>query len=168
LNPYLLTDEPPALTALQRQEDVDMEDVALHPSDYINLEDNDMDNDTWDSPTDRASSHIAEETFLQSRAGGEAIFHQMLDGLRPGYVAFLFHPTILCSFIENSRGDPRVRNSRLQTQIDAWAVQLPLLVDAYLEYRYEGPAPVDKNTSWVLEIISLSGKSFFFVNRNLH
>ncbi|KAJ7758763.1 hypothetical protein B0H14DRAFT_3896000 [Mycena olivaceomarginata] len=129
-----------ALTALQRQEDVDMEDVALHPSDYINLEDNDMDNDTWDSPTDRASSHIAEETFLQSRAGGEAIFHQMLDGLRPG------------------RGDPRVRNSRLQTQINAWAVQLPLLVDAYLEYRYEGPAPVDKNTSWVLEIISLSEK----------
>jgi hypothetical protein len=54
-----------------------------------------------------------------------------------------------------------VRNSRLQTQIDAWAVQLPLLVDAYLEYRYEGPAPVDENTSWVLEIISLSGKSFF-------
>ncbi|KAJ7792184.1 hypothetical protein B0H14DRAFT_3160393 [Mycena olivaceomarginata] len=129
-----------ALTALQRQEDVDMEDVALHPSDYINLEDNDMDNDTWDSPTDRASSHIAEETFLQSRAGGEAIFQQMLDGLRPG------------------REDPRVRNSRLQTQIDAWAVQLPLLVDAYLEYRYKGPAPVDKNTSWVLEIISLSEK----------
>ncbi|KAJ7823309.1 hypothetical protein B0H14DRAFT_3146083 [Mycena olivaceomarginata] len=128
-----------ALTALQRQEDVDMED-ALHPSDYINLEDNDMDNDTWDSPTDRASSHIAEETFLQSRARGEAIFHQMLDGLRPG------------------RGDPRVRNSRLQTQIDAWAVQLPLLVDAYLKYHYKGPAPVDKNTSWVLEIISLSEK----------
>ncbi|KAJ7800800.1 hypothetical protein B0H14DRAFT_3490319 [Mycena olivaceomarginata] len=113
-----------ALTELQRQEDVGMEDVSLHPSDHINLEDNDMDNDTWDSPTDRISSHIAEETFLQSRARGEAIFHQMLDGLRPG-----------C-------GDP---------------LQLPLLVNAYLKYHYKGPAPVDKNTSWVLEIISLSG-----------
>ncbi|KAJ7257566.1 hypothetical protein B0H12DRAFT_1015347 [Mycena haematopus] len=53
-----------------------------------------------------------EEAALQSHAGGEAIMHQIMEGIRPG-----------------------TRSFRVQKQVDLWQAQLPLLVDTYLQFR---------------------------------
>ncbi|TFK59155.1 hypothetical protein BDN72DRAFT_906109 [Pluteus cervinus] len=62
-----------------------------------------------------------EEGFLQSHAGGEAIFQK-----------------ILMDVDLSKRPDVRVRTDRLQKDIDSWRTQLPILVPAYLRWKYQG------------------------------
>ncbi|KAJ7086900.1 hypothetical protein B0H15DRAFT_950408 [Mycena belliarum] len=71
------------------------------------------DDEGWeDVPAGFHTLPPGEEAFLQSHAGGEAILHQMMDGVRPGS-----------------------RSNRIQKQIDSWNAQMDILVDAYLEHK---------------------------------
>ncbi|KAJ7690879.1 hypothetical protein B0H17DRAFT_1159884 [Mycena rosella] len=96
---------------------------------------NDDDDDWLDIPTGFNMFPPGEEGLLQSHAGGEVVFHQMMNGIRPG------------------RGDDRTRSNRIQTQIDAWNAQMDVLVDAYLEYQANGSLSVFQDDAWPLTVI---------------
>ncbi|KAJ6579764.1 hypothetical protein B0H10DRAFT_2342373 [Mycena sp. CBHHK59/15] len=84
-----------------------------------------------------------EEAFLQSHAGQEAIYHQMLRGVKPGSPI-------------NRRGDLRSRGDRVQKIIDSWRRQLPALIDAYLIWKEAGPADSTSDPgAWPLTVIGL-------------
>ncbi|KAJ6546321.1 hypothetical protein B0H10DRAFT_1852436 [Mycena sp. CBHHK59/15] len=77
-----------------------------------------------------------EEAVLQSHAGKEAIFHQILDKVN------LWH------------GDPRTRSDRVQVLVNAWRLQMPALVDAYLEFKRVGPRISDEDpAAWPLTVL---------------
>ncbi|KAK7016037.1 hypothetical protein R3P38DRAFT_3321519 [Favolaschia claudopus] len=77
-----------------------------------------------------------EEGHLHSHAGKEATFHQIFDKCRPG------------------RGDPRRRATRVQTTINAWREQIPLLTDTYLQLKAVGPLDSDEvQGGWEIEVI---------------
>ncbi|KAJ6632375.1 hypothetical protein B0H10DRAFT_2427108 [Mycena sp. CBHHK59/15] len=79
-----------------------------------------------------------EEAFLQSHAGQEAIYHQMLRRVKPG------------------RGDLRSRGDRIQKIIDLWRRQLPALIDAYLIWKEAGPTDSTSDPgAWPLTVIGL-------------
>jgi hypothetical protein len=51
-----------------------------------------MDIDSWDDIDDHLPPGLGDEVFLQSHAGGEAILHQILEGMTPRFNYFiLFH-----------------------------------------------------------------------------
>ncbi|KAJ7823341.1 hypothetical protein B0H14DRAFT_3146087 [Mycena olivaceomarginata] len=122
----------------QRQEvlDVDMDASPYFPSGFD-------DDENWD---DMADGFLplppGEEAILQSHAGGEAIFQEMIAGMKPG------------------RGDPRLRTARIQEVNNKWAAQMPQLVDAYLKFKYEGPAILDETAAWPLAVLSFSEHGF--------
>ncbi|KAJ7862273.1 hypothetical protein B0H14DRAFT_3444848 [Mycena olivaceomarginata] len=51
--------------------------------------------------------------------------HQIMEGMRPG------------------RGDPRTRSFRVQKEVDMWQSQLPLLVDAFLQFKDRGVEEIE-------------------------
>ncbi|KAJ7847108.1 hypothetical protein B0H14DRAFT_3867546 [Mycena olivaceomarginata] len=122
----------------QRQEvlDVDMDASPYFPSGFD-------DDENWD---DMADGFLplppGEEAILQSHAGGEAIFQEMIAGMKPG------------------RGDPRLCTARIQEVNNKWAAQMPQLVDAYLKFKYEGPAILDETAAWPLAVLSFSEHGF--------
>lgn len=83
-----------------------------------------------------------------------------MDGIRPGYVLFYFFQR---HTHKNRRGDPRTRSRRVQRQIDSWKEQMPLLVDAYLEFRANGGLKANGTLdpsidgSWPLTVIGFDG-----------
>ncbi|KAK6974117.1 hypothetical protein R3P38DRAFT_3239998 [Favolaschia claudopus] len=101
--------------------------------------------DGWqemDSDDEEALQQLppGEEGHLHSHAGKEATFHQIFDKCRPG------------------RGDPRRRATRIQTTINAWREQIPLLADAYLQLRADGPLDSDEvQEGWEIEVIGFDG-----------
>jgi hypothetical protein len=46
-----------------------------------------------------------------------------------------------------------------------WVAQMPQLVDAYLKFKYEGPAILDETAAWLLAVLSFSG--VFFIHWDL-
>ncbi|KAJ7862680.1 hypothetical protein B0H14DRAFT_3863115 [Mycena olivaceomarginata] len=122
----------------QRQEvlDVDMDAFPYFPSGFD-------DDENWDDIADGfLPLPPGEEAILQSHAGGEAIFQEMIAGMKPG------------------RGDPRLRTARIQEVNKKWAAQIPQLVDAYLKFKYEGPAILDETAAWPLAVLSFSEHGF--------
>jgi hypothetical protein len=91
-----------------------------------------------------------------SHAGGESILQQVIEGARPGYVIFLASlPSLL---ILHRRGDPRTRSMRVQKQVDSWNEQMPLLVDAYLQYKNVGRISADTRALiWPLTVVGFEG-----------
>ncbi|KAJ6570302.1 hypothetical protein DFH09DRAFT_917277 [Mycena vulgaris] len=82
-----------------------------------------------------------EEGLHHSHAGKEAIFHQIFDKCKPG------------------RGDSRRCALRVQTMVDVWKEQMPLLVDAYLEFKKNGPINSDNTPgAWTIQVISFEEK----------
>ena len=63
----------------------------------------------------------------------------------------LFHSIL----ISCSRGDPRTRSFRIQKEVDAWQLQLSLLVDAYLQYKDIGT--VETTGQWPLNVVGFDG-----------
>ncbi|KAJ6450440.1 hypothetical protein C8R47DRAFT_1230255 [Mycena vitilis] len=125
------------LSYSQRQDlvDIDTDSSAYYPQ-MIDGDDGDGD---WESLDGAFASYSpGEEGVLQSHAGGEAIFEQMISGLAPG------------------RGDPRVRSARIQETNDRWRAQMPQLIDAYLMFKHEGPATLNEATAWPLTVPSFS------------
>ncbi|KAJ7603381.1 hypothetical protein DFH06DRAFT_1151911 [Mycena polygramma] len=126
----------------QRQDlvNVDVDNSPFYPQAV------DGDDDDWESLDGAFASHPpGEEAALQSHAGGEAIFEQMISSLAPG------------------RGDPRVRSARIQEANDKWRAQMPELINAYLKFKHQGSAVLNDAAAWPLEVISFSesGLKFF-------
>ncbi|KAJ7108827.1 hypothetical protein C8R44DRAFT_636250 [Mycena epipterygia] len=97
-----------------------------------NIGDDENDGDWDDVPNDSTGFYTlppGEEGLLQSHAGGEALFHRI-------------------------RGDPRTRSFRVPKQIDSWHDQLPLLVDAYLQFNDIGSVEVEG--VWPLNVIGFT------------
>ncbi|KAJ7208235.1 hypothetical protein GGX14DRAFT_365428 [Mycena pura] len=99
------------------------------------------DDDGWENVPIGTGIHSfppGEEAILQSHAGGEAIMHQLMEGMRPG-----------------------TRSYRVQKEVDAWQSQLPLLVDAYLQYKDVGI--VETIGQWPLNVVGFdeSGPRLF-------
>ncbi|KAJ6485506.1 hypothetical protein DFH09DRAFT_1339787 [Mycena vulgaris] len=72
-----------------------------------------------------------------------------------------------CAYSEDDcRGDPRTRSYRVQKQVDAWESQLPLLVDAYLQYKNIGATKTEEH--WPLNVVGFeeSGYRLFAHNPN--
>ncbi|KAF7356780.1 hypothetical protein MVEN_01013300 [Mycena venus] len=110
--------------------DIDMPDAF---DDIIDLGGN-ADDDWEDMPLPPG-----EEATYMSHAGGETTLHQVMEGAWPG------------------RGDPRTRSMRVQSQIDSWNEQMPLLVDAYLRYKNAGGPPVKNDIiAWPLTVIGFN------------
>ncbi|KAK6996080.1 hypothetical protein R3P38DRAFT_3329629 [Favolaschia claudopus] len=83
-----------------------------------------------------APEYYPADGHLHSHAGKEATFHQIFDKCRPG------------------RGDPRRRATRVQTTINAWREQIPLLTDTYLQLKAVGPLDSDEvQGGWEIEVI---------------
>ncbi|KAJ6530410.1 hypothetical protein DFH09DRAFT_1093639 [Mycena vulgaris] len=126
---------------LELGQDIDMPYTYSEDDSYYLGE---PDDDEWvDVPTGIHAFPPGEEAIPQSHAGGEAIMHQIMEGMRPG------------------RGDPRTRSFRVQKQVNAWQSQLPLLVDAYLQYKNIGA--VKTAGIWPLNVVGFeeSGERLF-------
>ncbi|KAJ7435348.1 hypothetical protein B0H11DRAFT_2257308 [Mycena galericulata] len=93
-----------------------------------------------------------EEGMLQSHAGQDATFHDVMAGVRPGY-----------------RGDLRIRDDRVQKVVDAWVRQMPALIDAYLDLMADGAreTPVGAPHAWPLPVLGFDEngpRTFTFVS----
>ncbi|KAJ6573764.1 hypothetical protein DFH09DRAFT_1311848 [Mycena vulgaris] len=135
-------DQIASLSFVQREQllaDSDIEMPNVYDVSYDLGGDEDNDSDWDDVPDDSAGFYTlppGEEGSLESHAGGEGLFHRMLERVKPG------------------RGDPRKRSMCVQRQIDSWTVQLPLLVDTYLQFKDIGSAEVDG--VWPLNVVGFS------------
>ncbi|KAF7372185.1 hypothetical protein MVEN_00077700 [Mycena venus] len=108
--------------------DVDMADADR----YDGALDSGFNDDEWDD----VPLPPGEEGVYMSHAGGETVLHQVMEGVWPG-----------C-------GDPRTRSMHVQNQVDSWTEQIPLLVDAYLQYKNNGPIALDTRYSdWPLTVV---------------
>ncbi|KAF8156234.1 hypothetical protein K438DRAFT_1621664 [Mycena galopus ATCC 62051] len=110
------------------------------------------DNSEWDSDNEMDVDESAfntfppgEEAFLQSHAGGEAIFQRIWETAEHGYSIY-------------RRGDPRTRRHRVQKQVDSWTRQMPDLIDAYLALKEVGRASTaeDLPEAWPLNVLGFS------------
>ncbi|KAJ6530439.1 hypothetical protein DFH09DRAFT_934270, partial [Mycena vulgaris] len=99
--------------------------------------DNFNDNDYEDVETAFGTFPPGKEAFLQSHAGGKAIFQQIFDDFK-----FL---------MAARRSDSRVRREHVQIAINKWQIQIECLIDAYLQYKVEGPVQVDGADLWPLQ-----------------
>ncbi|KAJ6447938.1 hypothetical protein C8R45DRAFT_850613 [Mycena sanguinolenta] len=116
-----------------------------HNEDDWHLLGGDDNGDGWEDISLGTGIHTfppGEEALLQSHAGGEAIMHQLMEGMRPG------------------RGGHRTRSFRIQKQVDAWQSQLPLLTDAYLQYKDVGA--VESIGQWPLKVIGFNESTLRF------
>ncbi|KAJ6565152.1 hypothetical protein DFH09DRAFT_1314957 [Mycena vulgaris] len=144
---------------LQREEL--LKDSATSEMDYdgtFDLGGNASDDSEWDSDNEMDVDESGfntfppgEEAFLQSHAGGEAIFQQIWDKA------------------EHRRGDPRTRRRRVQKQVDSWTRQMPDLIDAYLALKEVGQVSTAEDTpeAWPLHVLGFSEsgiKSFVYTN----
>ncbi|KAJ6548156.1 hypothetical protein DFH09DRAFT_1281614 [Mycena vulgaris] len=78
-----------------------------------------------------------EEGLYHSHAGKDAVFNQIFEKCRPGYIYFL---------------------ALLQKMVDAWKEQMPCLVDAYLALGCDGPLNSDENPlTWTIQVIGFEG-----------
>jgi hypothetical protein len=126
--------------------DVDMPDAY---DDVVDLGGGD---DDWDD----IPLPPGEEAGYMSHAGGESILHRVMEGVRPGYV--VISDSYRSVLILRRRGDPRTRSMRVQKQVDSWTTQMPLLVEAYLQYKNLGPISVDtQGLVWPLTVIGFDG-----------
>ncbi|KAJ6600154.1 hypothetical protein B0H10DRAFT_2231026 [Mycena sp. CBHHK59/15] len=128
------------LSFVQRQELGALDDVDM-PYTYDDSFDlGGPDNDAWeDIPQGYCTLPPGEEAALNSHAGGEALLHQMMEGVRHG------------------RGDPRTHSFRVQKQVDAWNAQLDLLVDAFLRYKNIGCIEIEGQ--WPLRVVGFEESS---------
>ncbi|KAJ7170275.1 hypothetical protein C8R43DRAFT_1120708 [Mycena crocata] len=126
-----------ALSHVQREElfskgqyDIDMPDAP----DYYPLDGwQDVDSDSDEERTFNTLPP-GEEGTSHSHAGKELVFQQIFEKCKPG------------------RGDPRRRALRVQTLVDSWKEQMPLLVDTYLELKKNGPISSDSNlAAWTID-----------------
>ncbi|KAJ7815528.1 hypothetical protein B0H14DRAFT_2603415 [Mycena olivaceomarginata] len=131
------------LSFVQRQEMLDLGTDSDYEMPYAHNEDDwhvlGAEDDGWEDAPIGTGIHTfppGEEAILQSHAGGEAVIHQLMEGIKPG------------------RGDSRTRAHRVQKQVDAWQSQLPLLTDAYLQYKDVGAVEVEGAGQWPLNILS--------------
>jgi hypothetical protein len=98
-----------------------------------------------------------EEGLYHSHEGKEAIFTQIFEKCRPGYVYFVYTKYLLMS---RRRGDARRRAFWVQRMIDVWSAQMPLLLDAYLALAHDGPLNSDEEAlAWSLEVIGFDSAS---------
>lgn len=151
----------PGLSFVQREEMLELAQDQDADMPYAHAEDVDWlqlgapDEDDWeDVPTGIHTFPPGEEAILQSHAGGEGIMHQIMEGMRPGYVFLIPYVKVLAGS-SRSRGDPRTRSFRIQRQVDSWQSQLPLLVDAYLQFKNTGPE--ETVGVWPLNCIGFEG-----------
>ncbi|KAJ6505586.1 hypothetical protein C8R45DRAFT_1091286 [Mycena sanguinolenta] len=125
--------------------DTDYKMADAHNEDDWHLLGGDDNGDGWEDISLGTGIHTfppGEEALLQSHAGGEAIMHQLMEGMRPG------------------RGGHRTRSFRIQKQVDAWQSQLPLLTDAYLQYKDVGA--VESIGQWPLKVIGFNESTLRF------
>lgn len=98
-----------------------------------------------------------EEGFLQSHAGGEAILHDILDGMTNPCAFPSIFPAFLAD-LPRKRIDSRTRRDRIKQQVDAWKRQTPILATAYLQWKCSGDpaAEIDGQELWTIEIMSFT------------
>ncbi|KAJ6456851.1 hypothetical protein C8R45DRAFT_1110650 [Mycena sanguinolenta] len=132
------------LSFVQREEILNLSTDSDYEMPYAYSEDDRHpfeEDDGWEDVPIGTGIHTfppGEEAVLQSHAGGEAIMHQLMEGMRPG------------------RGDPWTRAYRIQKQVDAWQSQLPLLTDAYLQYKDIGAVETEGDGRWPLNIVGFN------------
>ncbi|KAJ7785306.1 hypothetical protein DFH07DRAFT_948386 [Mycena maculata] len=111
------------------------EDAVMTDSSMDTYTDGWQDIDSNDEDTLR-NVPPGEEGNYYSHAGPDAEFHAIFDGVRPG------------------RGDLRIRDDRVQKVIDAWNLQMPVLVNTYLDIKAHGPADSsDVPGAWLLPVL---------------
>ncbi|KAF9486113.1 hypothetical protein BDN70DRAFT_235965 [Pholiota conissans] len=103
--------------------------------------------DDWEDEQFLGLTHLppGEEGFLQSHAGGEAVLHEIMDGI---------------SF--SKRYDSRTRRDRIQRLVDAWRQQIPRLAIQYLEWKHCGDPLLPSTSSeelWEVEVISFTDRN---------
>ncbi|KAJ7342568.1 hypothetical protein DFH08DRAFT_1012260 [Mycena albidolilacea] len=130
------------LSFVQREEMLNLQDDQDMPYAYSQddwFEPGGNDHDDWEDLVLLTGVHtfpLGEEAVLQSHAGSEAIMHQIMEGMRPG------------------RGDPRTRSFHVQKEVDMWQSQLPLLVDAYLQFKDRGVEEIEGQ--WPLNCVGFN------------
>ncbi|KAJ7691943.1 hypothetical protein B0H17DRAFT_934531 [Mycena rosella] len=124
-----------ALSFEQRQELIEVNHGAETQYQFMDV-DCDDDNDYEDIETAYGTFPLGEEGLLQSHASGEAIFQQIFNHVR--------------------RTDLRVRKERVQLVVNKWMLQMDRLIDAYLQYKAQGPISLDEARSWPLNVLSFS------------
>ncbi|KAJ7088984.1 hypothetical protein C8R44DRAFT_892604 [Mycena epipterygia] len=83
-----------------------------------------------------------EEGLYHSNEGKEASFERIFENCRPGRV------------------DLRRRTQRVQQMVNAWNVQMPFLVDAYLQFKHEGAVNSDDDPeAWSIEVIGFEAET---------
>jgi hypothetical protein len=98
-----------------------------------------------------------EEGFLQSHAGGEAVLHDILDGMTNSCAFPSVSPPSFAD-LPSKRIDSRTRRDRIKQRIDAWKRQTPILATVYLRWKCSGdPAPeIDSQELWTIEVMSFT------------
>ncbi|TFK58592.1 hypothetical protein BDN72DRAFT_906599 [Pluteus cervinus] len=123
------------------------------------------DTPSTDPPFDNSPFHTfppGEEGFLQSHAGGEAIFQKILMDVDLSCIsAFYSSLHFTDELLYRKRSDLRNRSDRLQKDINSWRTQLPILVPAYLCWKSqvstgaEAPNEDQLLREWDLQTISV-------------
>ncbi|CAK5261820.1 unnamed protein product [Mycena citricolor] len=88
-----------------------------------------------------------EEGSLHSHAGGERLWHGMMDNMRSG------------------RGDSRIRSDRILRQNESWNAQMPQLADAYLHFKANDTGNTDSEAirgGWPLRGLGLEAEVDLF------
>ncbi|KAJ6493883.1 hypothetical protein DFH09DRAFT_1104346 [Mycena vulgaris] len=129
----------------QRQELIEIDHGDETQYQFMDIDiDNFNDNDYEDVETAFGTFPPGKEAFLQSHAGGKAIFQQIFDDFKKRFL------------MAARRSDSRVRREHVQIAINKWQIQIECLIDAYLQYKVEGPVQVDGADLWPLHVLSFS------------
>ena len=130
----------------------------------VDLTDNGQLHDEWEDIGEEADLYVpppGEEGVNQSHAGGEDIFQQIFDSIHSQY-AFFHFTFVFLIFLHNiyrKRGDTRTRADRVQQHVNAWRQQLPLLVEAYLQWNSTKSDPRTSsmfplpNSTWKIKVL---------------
>ena len=120
-----------------------------------------IDDDEFD--TTLAAAPPGEEGFFISHAGGEASLQQLfVESLAERYVdPEIPHNAECTDHSYRKRHDFRTRQDRVERQMYLWQLQLPNLVDAYLQYQAHGShgsgvCEADKPGQWDLQVIDFA------------
>ena len=124
----------------------------------------DMDASNWidedELDTTLTAAPPGEEGFFISHAGGEVSLQQLfVESLAEPYVdTEIHHNAESPNHSYRKRHDFRTRQDRVERQMNQWQLQLPHLVDAYLQYQAHGPqiCEAEMPGQWPLQVIDFA------------
>lgn len=129
-----------------------------------------MDVDSWDDIEDDCLPP-GDEAFLQSHAGGEAILHEILDGMTPrsDFPTQIIVVILNCKIPRHRRtGDLQTCKDHTQQHINAWRSQPSFLTDAYPSWKHKDPLGAGNHDeldasaldTWSILTVSFTGQYF--------